>query len=192
MLQTKESQPLGNVMNLEGRRCLYIPCKRFFGGGMGGRRANIACLLLCNSAGAGSWCLKGRASYLSFPGQVLSWECRGGAGPGDHATFILLAGTVVHAVPLVMGKLAQHGCRGSLHEPLGADRKSLTLREFHLRKVSPFGSVMENIFRIKLDLSDDNWCQIKLLKCDGEVATWFETSGDRSGFLLTNLKSSTQ
>ena len=67
----------------------------------------LVCLLLCNSAGAGPWRFKGRASHLPLSGQILSWECRGGAGSGNHATFILLAGTLVCAVPLIMGHLTQ-------------------------------------------------------------------------------------
>lgn len=66
-------------------------------------------------------------------------------------------------------------------------------KTFHLWKVSPFGSVMEKIFRIELHLRDKSWFQMKLQKCDGEkmgissylIHNLFE---DRSCFLLTNLK----
>lgn len=55
MLQTVQL-PLGGGMNLEGKNIYTSSCTRFFDGGMRERGANnrVACLLLCNSAGAGS------------------------------------------------------------------------------------------------------------------------------------------
>lgn len=44
------------------------------------------------SPGSGSWCANRGTCHLSLPSQILSWECRGGAGPGNHTALVLPAG----------------------------------------------------------------------------------------------------
>lgn len=71
--------------------------------------------------------------------------------------------------PLILRNLTRHGCRGSLDEPLGVNHKCLHVAKmFHLWKVSPFGFVMERLFRVELYLSNENWYQMNLQKYDGE------------------------
>lgn len=42
--------------------------------------------------GSGSRCSDRGACHLSLPGQILSWERRGGTGPGNHTALVLPAG----------------------------------------------------------------------------------------------------
>lgn len=122
-----------------------------------------------NSAGVGSWCFEGRTGYLSLPGQILSWECWGGASSRDHATFIFLTGILAHAIsPRTKRTNLSMFTEAAQAKPLELTTNASILQKILcLQIVSPFGSVMEKkIFRIELCPSDENWCEMELQRCD--------------------------
>lgn len=64
--------------------------------------------------GPGSWCPDRGAQNLSLPGQILSWERRGGTGPGNHPALVLPAGRSQYTVTQPEGEGARMSrrCQG--------------------------------------------------------------------------------